>query len=360
MLGVPMKITTRVETIASIALISLLILGCLLVLRPFVSAILWAAVLCYVTWPVFLRLERFLKHRRTLAAVFMTVLVSIVLVAPFVVVGVTLASNVSRMGDLFRHLQGGLPHEAPAWVHKLPTVLDNLITSSWVEIIRDTERTSAMLESAAISFGKWALRHSLDFGIGIAELVLSMLVAYVFYRDGERLVARVLVGGQRILGESVQRHLNTVGRTIRSVVYGVIGTGMAQGIFAGLGFWIAGVPSAFLLGLLTLVLSFLPMGPPLIWIPATAWLFSDGQTGWGIFLGIWGLVGISGIDNIVKPYFIMSGTNLPFVTILFGVIGGVIAFGFIGLFLGPVLLAVAQTLVREFTAKKQDKVESNS
>ncbi|MCE9615809.1 MAG: AI-2E family transporter [Lentisphaerae bacterium] len=347
-----MQTTNRIEAVASIAVVVLVILGCLLVLRPFVSAILWAGVLCYGTWPIFLRLNRFFRRRRTLTAAVMTLLISIVLVAPFVLVGVTLASNVSRMEDWFRYLQNNLPHEAPAWVGGLP-VLGPAIENSWTQIVLDTERTSGLIKDAVLEAGKWGLRHGLDFGKGIAQMVVSMLVAFAFFREGERLIARILVGGHRIAGESVQRHLTLVGRTIRSVVYGVLGTGLAQGIMAGLGFWIASVPSPFLLGLITFMVSFIPAGPPFIWVPAAIWLFAGGHTGWAIFMAIWGLIAISGIDNVVKPYLIMYGSNLPFVTILLGVIGGVIAFGFIGLFLGPVLLAVGHALIREFTASRQ-------
>lgn len=347
-----MTIARRVETIASIAVVGLLVAGCLMVLGPFVSSILWAAVLCFTTWPVFCRLAGALGNRRSLAALLMTLLISTVLVAPFVVVGVTLANNVSRMGEWFRHMQHGLPPEAPAWMIGLP-VVGPAIAHSWASIVRDTAMTSQMIEASAMNAGKWTLRHSVDLARGIAELAISMLVAFVFYRDGERLLARIVAGGERLVGDSVQRHLTTVGHTVRSVVYGVIGAGLAQAIMAGLGFAVAGVPSAVLLALLTFVLSFLPGGPPLVWIPATLWLFIDGRIGWGIFMAVWGLVAVSGIDNIVKPYCIMQGTNLPFITILFGVIGGIIAFGFIGIFLGPVLLAVGVTLAREFTGHRQ-------
>lgn len=340
----------RLEVIAAIVVVALIILGGLLVLRPFISAILWAAVLCFSTWGGFAKLVEWLKGRRGLAAFIMTALISAVLVVPFVVVGVTLANNVSRIGELFKFLEFGVPEQVPQELARVPGI-GPLLEKSWEDIVAHTGEASAVIKKKALASGTWFLKHAYGFAVGIAQLVLSMLVAYLFYCEGDRMLDRIKVGGRRILGESIQQHLNIVGQTIRSVVYGILGTAMAQGIMAGLGFWIAGVPSAFLLGLLTTVLSIIPVGPPLVWVPVSIWLFMNSGVGWTIFMVVWGVIGISGIDNFVKPYFIMQGTNLPFVVILFGVLGGVIAFGFIGLFLGPVLLAVGYRLLREFTEK---------
>jgi predicted PurR-regulated permease PerM len=198
------------------------------------------------------------------------------------------------------------------------------------------------------------LRWGLSLGQGILQLTLSMFLAFFFYRDGVKVVARVNEGMERIAGDYAKRLLETVGKTVKSVVYGLIGTALAQGIMAGIGFSLAGIPGAFLWALLTFVLSLIPGGPPLVWVPATLWLFLRGDTGWGIFLGVWGLVCISGIDNLVRPVLISRGTTLPFVLTLLGVMGGLIAFGFIGLFLGPTLLAAGYSLVQEFLRGKQD------
>jgi predicted PurR-regulated permease PerM len=132
------------------------------------------------------------------------------------------------------------------------------------------------------------------------------------------------------------------------VVYGILGTALVQGVVAGIGFLIAGVPGALLLALLTFFLSLVPVGPPLVWGPAAIWLFNQGHTGWGIFMIIWGVAVISSVDNFVKPWLISQGSNLPFILILFGVLGGALAFGFIGVFLGPTLLAVGFKLIQEW------------
>ncbi len=189
----------------------------------------------------------------------------------------------------------------------------------------------------------------MDFGKGLVLLMFSVVLVYVFYRDGAHLMARIASGAQRIGGDVVPRMLSVAGNTVRSVVFGILGTALVQALVAAIGFWVAGVPSPFLLGLLTFLLALIPAGPPLVWAPAALWLFHEGHAGWGVFMAAWGVLVISGIDNFVRPYLISRTSNLPFIIVLLGVVGGVMAFGLIGLFLGPVLLAVGFALAREFS-----------
>jgi predicted PurR-regulated permease PerM len=344
-----MKMTSRVETTLAIAAAGLVIVGCWVVLRPFTSSVLWAMVLCYCTWPLYTRLVGWFRQRRSLAALVMTVVIGTILVAPFIIVGITLAENVPRLDTFFRSLQDGTPPEPPAWVREAPWVGSSL-EQAWRDFAQDTETFLANVKAVAGKAAEWLLKHSVDFGKGVGQLALSVVILFFLYRDGKEMTERIVAGGQRIMGDAAQQYVTVVGRTVRGVVFGIIGTGMAQGILAAIGFWIAGVPSAFLLGLLVLVLSIVPVGPPLVWGAASIWLFRDGQTGWGIFMVIWGALAISGIDNLLKPYFISAGSKLPFIMTLLGAIGGVLTFGFIGIFLGPVLLAIGYSLVKEFTA----------
>jgi predicted PurR-regulated permease PerM len=143
--------------------------------------------------------------------------------------------------------------------------------------------------------------------------------------------------------------LTVAANTVRGVVYGILGTGLVQALMAGIGYFIAGVPGAALLALLTFFLSVVPVGPPLVWIPAALWLFHQGSTGWGIFMLAWGVL-VSSVDNVVKPWLISQGSDLPFILIFFGVLGGALMFGFIGVFIGPTLLAVGYRLVEEWAS----------
>jgi predicted PurR-regulated permease PerM len=133
-------------------------------------------------------------------------------------------------------------------------------------------------------------------------------------------------------------------------MYGLLGTALAQAMVAALGFLIAGVPAVALLSVATFLFSLIPVGPPLIWGGAALWLFNEGRAGWGVFMLVWGMFLISGVDNVVKPMLISRGSSLPFILVLLGVMGGVLAFGFVGLFIGPTLLAVGMGLLRNWTA----------
>jgi predicted PurR-regulated permease PerM len=214
-----------------------------------------------------------------------------------------------------------------------------------------TEQESRLVKSLktlVISARTVMLGAGLAIGRGVVEVVLSVFLAFFIFRDGAAVADRLTTGVARIAGERGKHLLEVAGRTVRGVVYGILGTALVQGVMAAIGFVIAGVPGAALLGLLTFFLSPVPVGPPLVWIPAVIWLYTQGSTGWAIFMFIWGM-GVSSVDNIVKPWLISQGSQMPFIVIFFGVIGGALAFGVVGVFLGPTLLAVTYRLIEEWS-----------
>jgi predicted PurR-regulated permease PerM len=185
---------------------------------------------------------------------------------------------------------------------------------------------------------------------GIAELLLAIFLAFFFYRDGPALAAGVEAIMEKLAGPRTRRLLQLTGDVTRGVVYGLLGTAVAQGAMTTFGFWISGVPQPVLLGVIAGIISILPIGAPLVWVPATIWLFIEGNIGWGIFMVIYGAAGISSVDNVIRPWLISRGADLPLLLTLLGAIGGVLAFGFLGLFLGPVLLAVGFMLLKDWAA----------
>jgi len=342
----------RIEQIAGLVLIGAIIVGCGLVLRPFALSILWAAILCFATWPLHELLLKWLKGRRNLTAALMTIVLLLVLFIPFFVVGLTFTDSIrSAMEWLNSHRQSSLP-PPPEWVGHIP-LLGDRIGEYWTKLAANAEPALKRLEPWFQDAGVWLLRHSLDFAKGVFYLAMSMLIAFFLYRDGEGIVARLREGVQQISGDYAQHLMDVVKTTVQSVVYGVIGTALAQGVVAGIGFAIAGVPSPMLLALFTFFLSFIPVGPVVVWIGASVWLFAEGQTGWGIFMVIYGLLAISGIDNFIKPYIISRGAKLPFIVMFIGAIGGIVAFGFIGIFLGPTLLTVGYSLTKEILSHRR-------
>jgi predicted PurR-regulated permease PerM len=272
----------------------------------------------------------------------------LLVVLPMVWLGFNLADHVRDATGFIRDVQvEGLP-DAPTWMAGIPLVGESLV-GIWDTLDEQGAAFLASVRPYLGQVGNFLLARSAQIGGGILELTLSLVFVFFFYRDGPRLAAFVLRLLERLIGERAGYYIELVAATVQRVVNGVIGTAAAQAILALIGFLIAGVPGALVLGIVTFLLSLIPMGPPLAWIPATAWLVWQGDYGYAIFLGIWGTFVISGVDNVLKPYLISRGGNLPLVIVLLGVFGGLLAFGFIGLFIGPTLLAVAYSLLLDWT-----------
>ncbi len=187
---------------------------------------------------------------------------------------------------------------------------------------------------------------------GVIQMLISAFLAFFLLRDAPELSARLAVAVERLAGDRGKHLIKVASDTVRGVIYGILGTAIAQALVAGLGFYIAGVPGVVLLSVLTFLFAVLPFGPPLIWVPASLWLFAQGQPGYALFMALWGLLGISSVDNFLRPYLISQGNKMPYALVFCGVIGGALAFGLVGVFLGPTLLAVAFRLVDEWSSNR--------
>lgn len=264
------------ERIAGIAFFALITIGCVVVLLPFVTSILWAAILCFATWPLYTRAERLLRGRKSLAAALMTTLAIILLVLPFATVGFTFAEDVARIAKrVHEYSRDGVP-PVPVWMEGIP-----YLGAYWQTLYENTDLAAQTLKKLVEQNTPLLLGWGFALGRGILQLALSVLIAFFFYRDGVAVVARLDEGIRRIGGDEARHLLRVVGTTVKTVVYGLLGTAMAQGVAAGVGFLIAGIPAPFLWALLTFFLSLVPVGPPIVWVPATIWLFTQGSIGWG-------------------------------------------------------------------------------
>ncbi len=337
-----------IDRIAGITALALLVIGCLVILGPFLAAIAWAMVLVLATWPVFRWVEKLFKGRRNLAALSMTLLFAAALIVPLIVLAAGLADDVTNLSAvLTKYAQEGVP-PPPHWVGEIPLVGGKLDVW-WQELAEKNFQLLEHLQQYIKPTRDALLAVGVNIGSGLFDITISIFTAFFIFRDGEAAARGLDSVLERIAGSRAHRLLEVAERSITSVVYGILGTALAQGFLAAIGLAIAGVPGALALGVATAFLSIIPVGPPLIWIPAAGWLFYAGETGMGIFLVIWGAVVISTADNVLKPYFISRGTRMPLIIVLLGVLGGILAFGFLGIFLGPTLLAVAFTLLREWT-----------
>jgi predicted PurR-regulated permease PerM len=322
-------------------------IGCVVVLYPFLSALLWAGILVYTTWPVFEWLRLHLRLRNGLAALLMVTLTAIVLVLPIAVAAPGSSDDVTHLRHVIMDgLRGGLP-DSPLWVFDVPLV-GITVGNLWNRWAADI---SVMLEALRPYFGI-VVENGLSLLLGIANGVLMFLLAlfvgFFFYVYGEPIAGRLRLLLHRIAGVQAERLITVTGATVRGVVYGIIGTAVVQGILTTLGLWVSGVPRPVLLGAVAGLLSVLPIGAPVVWIPASIWLLSSGHLGWGIFLIVYGIGAISGSDSLIRPWFISRGAQLPFLLTVLGVLGGALAFGLLGIFLGPVLLGIGYTLVNEW------------
>lgn len=382
----------------------LLLVGCFFVLKPFMAALMWAIILAYSLHPLQRRFTQWFRGSRTLAACFVTLTLTLVLAGPIVLIAFSIAQDGKDLAEATRKWFLAAPEQAPEWVSDMPLVGTQL-AGYWTDISEDRDRwieqlekevktaprpriviedgeelavrdappllrdeaeaggetTDKVNESAHLvtlmgKFLVWARSGLIVVGLavwaGVTQVVLSAFLAFFLLRDAPELSQRLANAVERLAGERGQRLIKVAGGTVRGVIYGILGTAIAQALVAGLGFWIAGVPGAVLLSVLTFFFAVIPFGPPVIWLPATFWLWAQDKPGMAIFMLLWGALGVSGVDNFLRPYLISQNSKMPFVLIFCGVIGGALAFGLVGVFMGPTMLAVAFRLVEEWSAQR--------
>ena len=350
--------SARFEQYARVAAAALLVLGCLFVLQPFLGAMIFAAVLCFSTWPVFERLRVHLGGRDWLAALVIVLIMMLALALP---VALAAQSLVVHSADVVEKLRAFVDQrdsvELPAFIRNLPIVGASL-NDYWQTLMQSRGEVVSLAKRLADPAKALAIAAGGAIGNGLLQVLLALFVAFFFYRDGERARTLLLEGVARLAGpEQGARIVAITQSAVKGVVYGLLGTAFAQAVVAMIGFWIAGVPGAIVLGALTFILSLVPLGPVLVWGGAAAWLYFHGETGWSIFMMIYGVAVISSVDNVVKPILMSRAGNLSMLLVVLGVFGGALAFGFIGLFVGPALLAIGWNLLKVWLDSRADAVE---
>lgn len=337
------------KRLARIALVTLLALGCFLILQPFVAAILFAAIVCVTTWPLHAWLLARLGSRPALASACTTLLLMLVVLVPMVFLALSLADAVPALVEKLREVVQRAAMGPPEWLVKIPFIGGQL-DAYWHSLAESREEFNKLLKQLYDPARTVLLKTVALTGEGLLQIVLVLFIAFFLYRDGPALGRRLEDSSRRLGGELGEQMLALARSTVMGVMVGIVGTAAAQALVALVGFLIAGVPGAMLLAAAIFFLSMIPVGPPLVWGGAAFWLYDQGQTGWAIFMAIYGIAVISSVDNFVKPLLISRTASLPILLIALGVFGGVLAFGFIGIFLGPVLLALGLVLAEKWTA----------
>lgn len=332
-----------------LAIFSLVVLigGALVVVAPFVTALIWGAILAYCTRAPFQRLVGALGGRRGWATLLMILLILVLLLGPIFYAGFTFATHIDELVAFVRERYAqGMP-TLPEWLVRVP-VLGPRAEQFWEGLAAQNPEVVARVREIAGTVARSGLVAAVAVMQGLGMLTLSVVFAAVFYLGGENAAAGLLAGMRRIAGVRSAELLALVGNTVKGVVFGVLGTSLVQGALVGIGYWLAGLPSPVLLAFVTAFLAVIPGGPLLVVVPGVLWLVQHGLAGWAAFLVIWALlVGIA-TDNVLKPILIGKTSHVPLILVMIGVLGGALTFGFLGVFIGPTLLAVARVLLGEW------------
>jgi predicted PurR-regulated permease PerM len=340
------------ERVLMLMLMGGVAIGCTIVLYPFLSSLLWAGILTYTTWPVYEWLRTQMRLGRVPAALAMVAVTAIVVVLPLALAAPSGADDVNQLERMLHDwLQAGLPG-APLWLEEVP-VIGPTFSNLWNGWAADLSVMVAFFQPYFGIAAQLGLQVLLGLANGVLLFLLALFVAFFFFASGDVLADRLHVALHRVAGARAQRLIDVTGATVRGVVYGILGTAVVQGILTTLGLWAAGVPRPALLGVVAGALSVLPVGAPVVWIPAGLWLLASGHSFWGIALLAYGGIVVSGADTLIRPYFISRGAQLPFLLTVLGVLGGALSFGLLGVFLGPALLGVGFALVNEWATRAE-------
>lgn len=340
------------QLIAGISGFAAITIGCIIILRPFFPAILLSVIFTLATWPAFEWLTKKLRRGVALPAFLMTCLLAVCFIVPLVFLGSSLAENFTQIQSAAQERMNGDPKTISEELSHIPYAGDTL-RKIWEMFNKDSLSLSATLNKASGPISKWLLHTGGKIGHGLLDLTLGVIIAYFLFRHGTLTAEYIRNLTDRFLGARGRHVLEVTENTLISVVYGIMGTAVALGAVSAFGFWMAGIPGATFLGFITFVLGLIPGGPPLVWIPVVLWLFSEGNVYWGVIMSVYGVLAVGLIDSVVRPYFISLGSDLPLLLVLLGILGGIAAFGFIGLFIGPTLLATAYALIVEWGKSKE-------
>jgi len=317
------------------------------VLKYFIVPVLWAAIIAYITWPLYHSVQKLCGPRPTLSA---TIMISMVVL----VVGIPLTFAIFMLQhegrNLFYELQrqvfsGHL--DVPQFIRDLP-IIGKEVTRTLKEINTDpnsiVQNVSGWFQSH-LNYGRLVLS---EISKNIFKLCFAVMSLFFFYRDGQTILNQVSKALEMVIGPRIHHYLDTISETTRAVVYGVGLTAIAQALLAGLSYFVAGVPNPMVLTIVTFIFALIPFGPPVAYSAVSLWLFSQGQTIEAIGVMAWGVCVVSTADNVIRPLVISGATQIPFLLIMFGVLGGLASFGMVGLFVGPVILAVLLAIWREW------------
>jgi predicted PurR-regulated permease PerM len=332
-----------------VLVIAALLAGSFWTLVPFLSGLIWATTIAVATWPVLMRFQQ-LTGRRSLAVAIMTGLVLLTFIAPFAFAISTLLDAANRSPTVVNDFLADGIGPPPPWIEDVPLVGERLAAQWQTTAAGGPEALRAVVQPYARSAAAWAIAATGGLGRTVVLILLTVVLVAIFYARGEVAAGGALAFARRLGGDTGERTMRLAGQAVRSVALGVIVTALVQSVLAGVGLWFAGIPHPGLLAAFAFVCGVAQIGPAPVLALAVFWLYWTGSTGAATGLLIWS-VPVSVLDNVLRPILIRRGVQLPLLLIVGGVIGGLISFGVVGLFVGPVVLAATYTLAKDWVAR---------
>lgn len=339
--------------VLGIIAICLLMASAFWILRPFLLPLVWATMIAVATWPLLLGVQKWLRNSRVLAVLVMTATQLLILILPLALAVMTILQNADAMKNWIKAFSAeGLP-APPAWVATLPLVGEKA-AAMWMQAAAGgPEGLSAQLVPYVQKTLGWFVNNAGSAGMIIVQLLLTLILTAILYSKGETAALGVRLFFRRLVGDQGEQMVVLAGQSIRAVAMGIVVTALIQSLMGGIGLWIAGIPGVVLLTAVMFLLAIVQVGVVPVLAVAVGWLFWKGITLWAVFLLVWTVV-VGSLDNVIRPILIKRGADLPMLLILSGVIGGLVAFGIIGLFVGPVVLAVTYTLLKNWVLREVD------
>ena len=322
-------------------------------MRPFLVPLFWALTVVIATWPVLLRAQMILAGKRSLAVLIMTIALLSIFVIPFYFAVTTVADNIERVADLSKSLASVALAGPPSWLQNIP-LIGMRAAQRWEQLAASgSAEISKELAPFARSLALWFVALTGNLGLLFVQFLLTTIIAAILYANGETVARAVLRFAKRLAGAEGEKIAVLAAQSVRSVAMGIVVTALLQTLLAGLGLSVVGVPfTAFFTGVI-FILAIAQIGPAIILIGAAVWVFSEKGPIWGTCFLVWSIF-CSTFDNLLRPLLIKRGADLPLLLVFAGVIGGLLSFGVIGLFIGPVVLAVAYTLLVDWVVAEGD------
>lgn len=344
-----------IQRLLAITLLVVLFILCFQVIQFFIVPALWAAILAYVTFPIYKFFNEKVELSSGVSASIMTVSISLIIGVPLVIgVFILQQEALSLYSNIIYRVKAGYL-DVPDSVKALPVIGQQIKDTLW--------NINKNPEEALNAFRTWIQSHlyygKLAFDAvfsSIAKLGMALMTLFFFYRDGTSLIRQIRQALRNIIGNRIDGYIDSVGTTTSAVVYGIGLTALAQALLAGIGYYFSNSPSPITLTIITFIIALIPFGTPFAWGAVSIWLLSQGNTAEGIGLALWGILVISWVDNLIRPIVISGATKIPFIIIFIGVLGGLTAFGFVGLFIGPVVLAIGLAVWREWISNYKNEI----